>query len=195
MRIATQAPAAGFSYLGVLLLLCVLAGASALTMELMAIQAQRQAEIELQAIGEEFNRAFIRYHRATPKGGWPWPEQLEDLLHDPRYPGTVRHLRRLYRGSFAQAIEWRPLAAPGRGIAGVYPYLGGTPLRQPRHTVNAPAGTVLEGAYAAWRFGYPLDAGKPAGNQGAGMAAGGTAAALPSAGAPLAGVGEAGRLN
>lgn len=172
----------GFTYVGVLILLAVLAMAAALTLQFAQTRAQRDAETELLGVGQEFERAFASYHRQTPAGQRPFPEKLDDLLRDPRYPGVRRHLRRLYVDPLS-GKAWGLVLAPGGGLMGIYSQAEGKPFRQdigqraliplpPTAVSAAIQGTVIattvqlpmltaSGAkvnvgdsYAQWRFGY-----------------------------------------
>lgn len=144
----------GFTYLGLLLLLALMAGLSALTLEFSETVAQRSKEAELQAIGDEFSHAFERYYRTAAAGKPAWPSKLEDLLSDPRFPGVVRHLRRIYANPLNGKKQWGTIAAPGGGIMGVYPLAEGTPIRKPSRTLPRLVGVKPENGYAEWRFGY-----------------------------------------
>jgi type II secretory pathway pseudopilin PulG len=144
----------GFTYLGLLFLLALFAGLSALTLEIGSTAAQRKNETELLAIGEEFNRAFEHYYRTTAAGKPAWPGKLDDLVSDPRFPGTVRHLRRLYRNPLTGKAQWGTIPAPGGGIMGVFVIAEGKPLRQARHVLPTLIHTKPENPYASWRFGY-----------------------------------------
>lgn len=141
----------GFNYIGVLILLAILGAASARTLEFASTVARRSAEAELQALGDEFSRAFRSYHEKSPQGAPAWPRGLDDLLRDPRFPGTVRHLRRVPRNPVSGAAHWGLIPAPGGGLMGVYAIAPGEPMRLPLRTLPAPAGVS---GYAAWRFGY-----------------------------------------
>ena len=144
----------GFTYLGLLLLLALFAGLSALTLEFATTSAQRASEAELQAIGDEFSQAFERYYRATALGKPQWPAKLDDLTSDPRFPNTVRHLRRIYPNPLNGKKEWGVIAAPGGGIMGIYPIAEGKPIRKPLRTLPRLVGIKPDGGYGDWRFGY-----------------------------------------
>jgi hypothetical protein len=49
------------------------------------------------------------------------PARLEDLLQDPRYPSTRRHLRKLYADPITGQASWGLVqASDGSGIIGVH---------------------------------------------------------------------------
>lgn len=174
--------ARGFTYIGVLILLAVLATGAALTLEFAQTRAARDAEAELLGVGQEFERAFASYYRQTPTGQRPFPDKLEDLARDPRYPGTRRHLRRVYPDPLT-GKAWALVPAPGGGIMGVYSTATDKPFRQDigqraLPPVTGASALLVQGAlmnaatplpmppasgtttvfvgdsYAEWRFGY-----------------------------------------
>jgi type II secretory pathway pseudopilin PulG len=57
---------------------------------------QRAREQELLFRGDQYRQAIGSYYAAGTTAG-NYPLRLEELLKDPRYPGTVRHLRQLYK--------------------------------------------------------------------------------------------------
>ena len=144
----------GFTYLGLLCLLALFAGLSALTIEVGSTAAQRSNEAELIAIGKEFSRAFEHYYHSTSGGKPTWPGKLEDLISDPRFPNQVRHLRRIYRNPLTGKAEWGSIPAPNGGIMGVFPIAPGMPIKTLDSTLPRPAGLKPVNGYVEWRFGY-----------------------------------------
>lgn len=112
----------GFTYLGLLITLAIIAIASTATIQLGSVVQRRVAEEELLAIGMEFRAALISYANATPPGQPRSPKALQDLLKDPRYPNIRRHLRRLYADPITGKEEWGIVSAldGSGGIAGVH---------------------------------------------------------------------------
>jgi len=59
---------------------------------------QRAKEKELLFRGGQYRQAIERYYKTTHGGGTGLlPSKLEDLLKDPRFAGTKRHIRKLYK--------------------------------------------------------------------------------------------------
>ena len=144
----------GYTYVAVLILLAVLALASALTLEVAETSSRRSAEAELLAVGNEFEQAFASYYRQGLGPRSRYPQQLEDLLRDPRSPGVRRHLRRLYIDPVTGAA-WATIPAPDGGIMGVYSTAPGQPYRAHATPLAAAAGASAPAKnYAEWRFGY-----------------------------------------
>lgn len=90
----------------------------------------REKEKELLFAGNEFRNAIRAYYLATPSGLQRFPPTLEDLMKDPRFPTTVRHLRKLYRDPVTGGTDWGLVAAPGGGIMGVYSKSEATPRKR-----------------------------------------------------------------
>ena len=110
----------GFTYIGLLMLLAVMALASLLTTEVAETATRRARERELDGIGREFADALRAYGRATPGGANSRPQRLEDLLKDPRVLATRRYLRRIYVDPLTGRAEWGTVVAAGGGIVAVY---------------------------------------------------------------------------
>jgi type II secretory pathway pseudopilin PulG len=150
-----RARAGGFTYLGILSFVA-LAGVL-LSMAGGAWQAQmaREREEELLFVGDQYRKAIAGYYAAS-RGIPGYPRELSDLLKDPRQPGTVRHLRKLYPDPMG-AGEWGLVRAPDGGIAGVFSRSGQQPLKTAGFSQEY-AGFEGRRAYAEWRFVFPRDA-------------------------------------
>lgn len=96
----------GFTYLGLLILLAIIAIVSTVALQVGVVIHRRAAEETLLDVGREFSRALESYRRATPTGQPDEPATLQDLLKDPRFPGTVRHLRKLYDDPVSGQQGW-----------------------------------------------------------------------------------------
>lgn len=122
---------AGFSYIGVMILLALMALLSATAVQYGAVVQRREAEAELLAVGLEFKRAVKGYFENTP-AGMPAtaPRSLDDLLRDKRYPGVKRYLRRVYRDPLTGKDDWGLIRSPDGGILGVYSKAEGEPIRR-----------------------------------------------------------------
>lgn len=110
-------------------------------------EMQREKEAELLAVGGEIALAITRYHATSLQ----YPENLNQLLLDPRQQNTVRHLRRLYRDPITGSKTWGLIKEVGGRITGVYSLGKGEPLKQAGF---ATAQAKFKGAksYADWTF-------------------------------------------
>ena len=145
----------GYTYLTVLFVVAMLASGLAVIGEMWHTAATREREAELLHIGNEYRKAIERYYLA---GTGQYPRSLADLLKDPRQPGTVRHLRRLYPDPVTGKDEWRLVRAPTGGIAGVASTSEAAPLKVSGFRVRD---AEFEGKskYSDWQFIYAPSAG------------------------------------
>ncbi len=96
----------GFTYLSVIVLVAIIGLVTATTLKVGSVLQRSRAEQELLTIGAAFSDALQSYASATPSGQPPQPASLKDLLKDPRFPGTRRHLRKLFVDPMTGKAEW-----------------------------------------------------------------------------------------
>ena len=120
----------GFTYLLVLFFIASVAAGLAAVGELWASSRQREREVELLFTGSAIRQAIASYYLATPGPVKQYPPSLENLLKDPRFPDTRRHLRQLYPDPMTGGIEWALIKAPQGGIAGVASASEAAPLKR-----------------------------------------------------------------
>lgn len=99
-------PARGFTYVSVIILVAIIGLVAATTLRIGATMQRAQAERELLYIGEQFSDALKSYAGATPQGQPQQPPTLKELLRDPRFPGTRRHLRKIFIDPMTGKAEW-----------------------------------------------------------------------------------------
>jgi type II secretory pathway pseudopilin PulG len=143
---------AGFTYLALLLAIALIGVGLAGTGEVASTVAQREKERQLLFAGGEFRRAIRAYTLASP-GVQRYPQRLEDLLEDKRFPFTRRYLRRIYRDPMTGQRDWVLVEAPGGGIMGVHSLSTAAALKSGNF---AAADKALEGKarYSEWIFAY-----------------------------------------
>lgn len=143
----------------VLAAVVVLAILSEAAYELTSYAVRHDKEEELLFRGLSYENAIQSYYLSAPPGTPPaYPQNLQDLLEDPRYLHK-RHLRALYADPLG--TDWALVRAPDGGIAGVASQSREEPLKQG----NFPAGLEgFEGArhYSDWIFLYNPSAQSPA---------------------------------
>jgi type II secretory pathway pseudopilin PulG len=142
--------AAGFTYLGVLLLVAMMGIALVVVSQVWVTMQKRDKEEELLFVGGQFRRALALYYANTPGGGERYPRSLDDLLKDPRYPGVRRYLRKIYHDPITGRAEWG-LVKAGDLITGVHSLSDAEPLKK---TEFRPADRNFEGRtkYSDWVF-------------------------------------------
>lgn len=144
--------ARGFTYLALLALLAILSAWAAHSLRLGEIHGQRDAEEELLAIGREFTRALQLYAAATPAGLPRAPGSLEDLLRDPRYPGVVRHLRRVPEDPLTGKADWVFIRDAYGRLAGIHSASQLVPIRRVGPGDQVPESGRQWRSYSEWVF-------------------------------------------
>lgn len=118
----------GVTYLGLLFAIALAGIGLAGTGALWSLDSRREKEKELLFIGEEYRRAIASYYEKGPNGVREYPQRLEDLLQDKRFPMPVHHLRRLYRDPLTNRLDWDLIRQQGR-ISGVASRADGKPVK------------------------------------------------------------------
>lgn len=144
---------AGFTYLGLLILIAILGMVAAATVTAGSVMQRRLQEDELLRIGSQFQAAFKTYYESSPAGQRRYPSELADLIRDPRYAGVRRHLRKIYVDPLTGRAEWGIVKAPEGGIMGVYSLSEETPIH---FSGFEPEFALFEGKtkYSEWVFTY-----------------------------------------
>ena len=140
----------GYTYLGLLFAVALAGIALAGTGSLWQLESRREKEKELLFIGEEFRQAIASYFDKTPGADKQYPEKLDDLLQDKRFPMPVHHLRRLYRDPMTADGSWELIRSQGK-IIGVASKSPGKPIKVAGFS---PEQQDFEGvdSYSEWRF-------------------------------------------
>ncbi len=80
---------------------------------------QRSREAELLWRGQQYQQAITSYYSVKHGPQQMLPTKLEHLLRDPRFPNTVRHLRKLYDDPMT-GEQWQLVTDPAERIIGVH---------------------------------------------------------------------------
>ena len=162
--------AAGFSYIGLLILVAVMGVALGLTGDLWQTEAQREREAQLLFVGDQFRQAIRHYVQQTASRLQAYPMRLDDLLLDPRYPNPHRYLRKIWLDPITGSADWGLVQGPNGEIFGVYSRSQAKPIKQANFSL---ADAAFEGKdkYSDWQFVYigrnnPIGGQAPAGAQG-----------------------------
>jgi len=150
--------ARGFTYLTVLFLVAMMAGGLALIGEVWHTSNLREKEADLLHVGDEYRRAIERYVRS---GNNQYPKSLADLIRDPRQPGVVRHLRRLYPDPMTGKDEWGLVKSNDGGIAGVHSLSDAAPLKVAGFALRD-ASFEGKSKYSDWQFIFAANQKPPA---------------------------------
>jgi type II secretory pathway pseudopilin PulG len=133
----------------VLFMVAIMAGGLALVGEVWSTSNAREREAELLHVGNEYRKAIERYYLLGPQR--QYPKSLADLIKDPRQPGTVRYLRKLYPDPITGKEEWGLVKSADGGVAGVHSLSEAAPLKSAGFAVRDAA---FEGKskYSEWQF-------------------------------------------
>ena len=139
---------AGFTYLGVLVLVSLIGLALAEAGEVASTAAWREREAQLLWVGHQYRSAIGRYFARKHA----YPQALEELLGSaPDDPVQIRYLRRLYPDPMTNAADWTLIQAPGGGIMGVASSSSRAPLKT-SHFDDADKDFEDAASYADWKF-------------------------------------------
>ncbi|BAN36633.1 hypothetical protein SCD_n02834 [Sulfuricella denitrificans skB26] len=142
----------GFTYIGVLIAVVFIGVALAATGTVWQQTRQREKERELLFIGNQFRQALEGYYENPPPGkAKKFPQKIEDLLQDDRYPGVKRYLRVIYRDPMTGSPEWGLLKGADQGIVGLYSLSDGEPIKTANFDPED-VGLVGKHRYYEWRF-------------------------------------------
>lgn len=127
--------------------------------DLWATYRQREREVQLLFVGDQYRRAIRSYYFAAP-AGTPrvLPRSVSDLLQDDRYALPLRHLRRAYPDPITASPEWGELRVDGR-LSAVFSTSQQKPMKQAGFAM-AYENFALQDRYQDWVFGFsasPLD--------------------------------------
>jgi type II secretory pathway pseudopilin PulG len=138
----------GFTYLSALFIVALLSTGLALTGEVWHTSAMREKEADLLHIGHQYRKAIERYYLSGPQR--QYPRSLDDLIKDPRQPGTVRYLRKHYPDPIT-GQDWVLVKAPDGGVLGVHSPSDATPFKTAGFKVRDRS---FDGAqkYSDWKF-------------------------------------------
>ena len=152
MPIGKRIRQAGFTYMGVLMLIAIagigMAGVGIVWQQ----NAQRENEKELLFIGDEYRKAIGSYYESSPSTAKQFPQSLDDLLLDKRLPNTKRHLRKLYADPMTRNTQWGLIKQQAQ-ITGIYSASKLTPIKKFGFANQYESfSTALE--YNEWKFNY-----------------------------------------
>lgn len=143
----------GFTLIGMLLAVAALGGGLAAYGELTSHAAQREKEQELLFAGNQIRQAIGAYYERSPGGARRFPQKLEDLLEDKRYPMPQRYLRELYADPMSGKPDWVLVAAPTGGVMGVHSASEARPIKSSGFLARDMA-FADAARYADWQFSY-----------------------------------------
>jgi len=160
MRIAMPKPRSsrGFTFLGLMIFITVAATAIAATIQVWHTSMQREKEVELLFIGNEFRKALAAYSEGwsnnvigTPVQRGQAPPTLDVLLKDDRFLSTQRWLRKVYVDPMTGKAEWGFVKNGTGQITGIYSLSEEVPLKK-KGFLSRDAGFENAKRYSDWIF-------------------------------------------
>lgn len=149
----------GFAYVALLLAIALIGLVASTSLSLGSVMARGDAEQQLLFVGLEYQQALRSYAgipvaaASVPVPG-RGPRILEELLKDPRVPGSRRHLRQLYADPLTGHSDWGIVRDSQGYIVGVYSMAEGRPIQ--RTGFEAPLAHFEDAEnYSQWVFGLP----------------------------------------
>ncbi len=142
----------GFTYMGLLAVIAI-AGIGMAGVGIVWHQdSQREREKELLFIGQAYRNAIGSYYENSPSNAKQFPQNLQDLILDTRFPIVKRHIRQLYTDPIARDKEWKLVLQQGQ-ITGVY---SSSKLKPIKKAGLPPEFETFDEAesYDKWRFVY-----------------------------------------
>ncbi len=144
----------GFSYIGVLLAVAIVGIAMTAANRYWSTIVLRERETELLFRGHQIQAAIGSYYENPPGGqGKQYPRAIADLLRDPRYPQTRRHLRKWYPDPLTGESNWVLIRDAGGRIKGVHSQHQGRPLKSGNFPKDFSFFEIAT-AYTDWKFIY-----------------------------------------
>lgn len=145
----------GYTYFGALFVVFLISLALTGASLLWQVQQQREKEMQLLYIGQQYVEAIASYYHAAPGGLKTYPKSIQDLLRDPRYPTVVRHLRKPCTDPFTLSTEWGLIKTAQGHIAGIYSLSSARPYKQAGYgTADLERAFGDKAHYSDWKFMY-----------------------------------------
>lgn len=115
------------------------------------IESQREKEIELLYVGDQFRRAIESYYLGSSGKAKRYPESLEQLLEDRSSLVIKRHLRKIFLDPMTHSHDWGLIQEADKGITGVYSKSDKIPLKRANFPEQYSAFSEAK-SYKDWKF-------------------------------------------
>lgn len=128
MSMPIRQRSAGFTFIGILIIVALSGIALSIVGTVWHQSLQREREKQLLFIGDQYRNAIISYYESTPGGVKQYPKTLQDLILDKRHPVVKRHLRTLYADPMSK-LGWGLITQQSL-IIGVYSQSHQAPIKK-----------------------------------------------------------------
>lgn len=117
--------------------------------------AQREKEIELLYVGDQFRLAIEAFYNNSTSANRSqrYPESLTDLLKDESSIVTKRYLRKIYMDPMTNSFEWGLIKQGEKGITGVYSLSKKIPIKRANFPEKYAAFSKAK-SYQDWKFNH-----------------------------------------
>jgi type II secretory pathway pseudopilin PulG len=147
---AARRAQAGFTYIGLLIVVALMGIASAALGTLWSVSAKREKEQELLFVGHQYRLAIARY-RAAGGGGTAFPLDLRDLVDDERGAVPRHHLRKLYNDPVTGHNDWELIRTQDGQIVGIASSSHAIPMKKENFDAEDDAFKDAQ-CYCDWKF-------------------------------------------
>lgn len=128
------------------------------------IESQRQKEVELLFVGDQFRRAIESYYNHSTGKAKRYPESLEQLLEDRSALVIKRHLRKIFYDPMTNSLEWGLIEQPETGITGIYSLSPKVPIKRANFPEQYSAFSEAK-SYKDWKFVHAAESTTDTGKQ------------------------------
>jgi type II secretory pathway pseudopilin PulG len=142
----------GFTFIGLLIAVVIVGLMLTVVSRVWSTTEQREREAQLIWVGHQYRHAIASYYAK----GNRYPDTLDQLMVDDRFPVPLHHLRHLYVDPMTGKADWTlVLTADGQKITGVASSSKAKPLKQAGFD---PIDLDFEhtDCYCAWQFVHVL---------------------------------------
>jgi type II secretory pathway pseudopilin PulG len=115
-----------------------------------ATSVRREKEAQLLHVGHAYRAAILSYYNASPAENKQYPQKLEDLILDKRFPDVRRHLRKVFPDPFSGKADWELITEQG-AIVGIRSRSQKKPIKQAGFDKDD-ADFDKAASYNEWRF-------------------------------------------
>lgn len=127
---AARRRSGGFTFLGLMFLIALMGLLATAAATTWAFVSQREKELDLLFVGQQYRVALTRYVAAHANEVQPYPTDLRQLLGGADQLVPVRYLRRIYFDPMTGRAEWGLVRTPQGGITGIYSLSTRMPVRK-----------------------------------------------------------------
>ena len=140
----------GFTYLGILMAVALMGIALSAAGTVWATSLQREREAELLFAGRAYRDAIRSYYVHSP-GIASYPQELDELIEDKRFPSVRRHLRRMYADPITGRADWELMRDDAGFLIGVRSSSHKVPIKRANFEFSE-TGFQDADCYCGWQF-------------------------------------------